>query len=536
MIALTVPSEPTIRQLMTSHYVNQVTSKQKIFTRMLVCALVALFAVTHCWALLSWNALFWDDWTLLTTGANNILRIFKLTGFDLLGTFHVWFSPFGVGAYKVLTLCSLALMSFLVFLILRQYGFDEIQACCVTALFIAAPLNTSKIAAINVPGTLFATVFFLAWVLLLRDLQKPSPLQRLCVLALFSVAFYFPSSLAFFALPVMSVAWHAFHSSRMWSHRFGIFFRRADMLALPFAQFAIFRYFFFKPDASIAAEYHKFGIRSSRLQEAVDRIQADILLDMPWVVKIVLLILPLLLLLRLLKSPTVQKSKTIRSADWCLIVGLSACFFALLPYAAVGRLPVFSDWNSRYHLYLPFGFALVCWGICQYITAHTGWKWLGISAFSVMLLMSVWFSVSSYLEYANDWRKQQQLMDEMQKLSFVNPSDNIVFIDSVNYAKRRFLRHNEYTQMMLRAQPGWHSIALSYSQLIAMGNGSLKNYITKLGGSNKIKAEPLVFGLPSQWRWEDKCVVLKIYEFDGHVQIETANNSSTIVEPCFLAP
>lgn len=512
-------------------------SGKKTVSSLTVFVLLALtFVFTHLWILLSFNSLYWDDWTLLTTDPANILSMFQFTGFELLGAFHMWFSPLGVGAYKILTLFSFALMSFLVFVILREYGFNVVQAGCVTALFIVAPLNTAKIAAINVPGTLFATVFFLAWVLLLRDLRKPLLLQRLCVLALFSVAFYFPSSLAFFALPAMSIAWHAFRSSDHWGHRLGVFFRRTDFLVLPFIQFAIFRYFFFKPDASIAAEYHQFGIRSSRLQEAVDRIQTDFIFDMPWVVRIVIFVLPILVLLRFLKTPPVQKVKIVRFADQCLIIGMCASFFALFAYLAVGRLPVFSDWNSRYHLFLPLGFALVCWSICQYVVAYAQRKWLGVSAFIAISLSCAWFSVSSYFEYADDWRKQQQLLVEMQKLSFVSPTDNIVFMDLVSYAKRRHLRHNEYTQMMLQVQPNWQALALSSSQLNTLGTGSLKRYVGNLGSIENIHANPKLYGLPSRWRWNDRCVVLKIYERDGHVQIGAIEGFDTTLQPCLLNP
>lgn len=517
---------------MQRHLLDHSSGARTVTSRALFVSLATIFVFTHLWILLSFEALYWDDWTLLNSSDSYIRQMFQFTGFDLLGSFHVWFSPFGVGAYKILTLVSLALMSYFAFLILRNYSFSALQAGCVTAFFIVAPLNTAKIAAINVPGTLFATIFFLAWVLLLRDLLKPSLLQRLCVLALFSVAFYFPSSLAFFALPAMSIAWYAFRSNDRWTQRLSMFFRRIDFLVLPFIQFAIFRFFFFKPHASIAAEYQAFGLRTSRLQEAVDRIQADFLIDMPWVIRIILVALPILFLLRFFKRPTDHSGQTIRIVDVTVVIGFSACFFALLPYVAVGRLPIFSDWNSRYHLFLPLGFALICWCICQYVAGYADQKWFGISTFAVMLSLSAAFSVSSYFEYASDWRKQQQLMAAMQKLSFVNPSDNIIFDDSVTYAKRRQLRYNEYTQMMMLAHPDWHGIALSGSQLKIVGSGSLKSYMQSMDKLENIQLKPQNAGLSSQWRWNDSCLVLQVFELDGFVQVKQLKSQSGLVQPC----
>ncbi len=514
--------------------INPANVEQRASLRIVAVALAVVFAATHGWALLSWNALYWDDWSILTSNTAELHRMFKFVGFEMAGKVHSWFVPFGSGAYKVVLLISLALMSACVFLIARSYGLKAEQAGWITALFIVAPLNTSKIAAVNVAAVLLAAIFFLAWVLLIRDLKKPSLLQRIVVLGLFSVAFYLPSSLAFFAMPAMSIAWHAYRSSGNWRQRLGIFFRRADFLLLPFVQFFIFRFFFFKPHASIANEYQKFGIRSSRLQEAVDRIQTDFLLDMPWAVRIVLIALPVLVVLRVTKRPQAQRPEAIGHADTWMFLGLSACFFALLPYLAVGRLPVFSDWNSRYHLFLPVGFALICWSMSQYIAAFSKRTWLGIGTYALILILSAGFSVRSYFEYADDWRKQVQLMAGLQDQKLIKASDNIVIADFVVYAKRRELRYYEYSQMMKRVQPGWHGLALSNAQLQNVGGGSLNRYLGSLGGIENIQANPELFGLSGNWQWNDSCVVLVAFELDDRVQIRQVRDQATVHEPCVL--
>ena len=519
---------------MKSTLINSADIDQRVSLRFVVFLLAIVFAATHGWVLLSWNALFWDDWSILTADADEIRRMFKFVGFDLTGVLHAGLVPLGAGAYKILMLSSLALMSLCVFLIARHHGFKAENAGWITALFIVAPLNTSKIAAINVAAVMFAAIFFVAWALLLRDLQKPSVLKRIGVLVLFSIAFYLPSSLAFFALPAMSIAWHAHRAHPDWSERFVALFKRADFFVLPFVQFAIFRIFFFKPDASIANEYHKFGIRSSRLQEAIDRIQADILFDMPWAVRIVLIVLPFVVLLRLTTCPPAQHVDMVRRADVWIFIGLSACFFALLPYLAVGRLPLFSDWNSRYQLFLPLGFALVCWSMSQYIGVYVQRRWLGISTLALILVLSAEFSVRSYFEYAKDWQKQNQLMAALQELKAITHSDNIVIVDSVVYAKRRVLRYNEYTQMMMRAQPGWSGLALSNNQLLKVADGSLKQYIATLGEIKNIQAEPKLFGLSSNWRWNDSCVVLVAFEINGRIQLRRGHAQTLAQSPCVL--
>lgn len=520
---------------MISTAINSANGEQKASLRIVVVVLAAVFVATHGWALLSWNALYWDDWSILTSNTADIHRMFQFVGFELAGVLHAGLVPLGAGAYKILMLISLALMSACVFLIAKRYGFNAVQAGWITALFIVAPLNTSKIAAVNVAAVMFAAIFFLAWTLLLRDLQKPSVVQRICVLALFSISFYLPSSLAFFAMPAMSIAWHAHRSSHEWRQRFRAFLKRTDFLLLPFIQFAIFRLFFFNPHASIANEYQKFGIRSSRLHEAVDRLQTDFLLDMPWAVRIVIMVLPFLIVLRFIKCPPEQENRTIRRADLWMFIGLTACFFALFPYLAVGRLPVFSDWNSRYHLFLPLGFALTSWSMSQYISAYFQGKWLGIGTSVLMLVLSAGFSVSSYFEYADDWRKQNQLMSAFQEQKFIKPSDNIVVVDAVIYAKRRSLRYNEYTRMMMRAQPDWHGLALSNAQLQSVSGGSLKRYVTALGGIENFQTDPVLFGLSGNWRWIDSCVVLVAIEVEGRVQLRRARNQTAAHQPCQLS-
>ena len=514
---------------------NHLNIESKVSLPTVVLALVLIFAFTHGWVLLSFDALYWDDWSILTSDSGELHRIFKFVGFELSGYLHAWLVPLGAEAYKILMLFSLALMSVCVFLIARRYGLNALQAGLITAMFIVAPLNTSKVASVNVIALLFAAIFFFAWLLLIRELQKPSLSQRVGVLAVFAVAFYLPSSLAFFALPAMSIAWHAYRAQQDWRQRLGTFFKRSDFLLLPFVQFAIFRLYFFKPHASIANEYQKFGIRPSRLQEAVERIQADILIDMPWAVRIVLLMLPLLILLRVTKTPPAAEIDFVQRADIWMFTGFCACFFALLPYLAVGRLPVFSDWNSRYHLFLPLGYALICWSMCLYIASYAKRKWLGVSVYALLLILSAAFSILSYFEYADDWRKQNQLMAALRTQSYIKPEDNIVLVDSITYAKRRVLRYSEYTRMTMRVQPEWHGLALSNAQLQSTGAGSLKRYVQSLGEIDNIEADPQLFGFASNWLWNDNCIVLIASESDGRVQLRRAQHPADTQQPCLLS-
>lgn len=513
---------------------NSVVMMEKIPQRTVILALTCLFAITHAWVLFSFNALYWDDWGILTSDKVVLLRMFKFVGFELSGYLHAWLVPLGAGAYKILMLSSLAAMSAFIYLIARSYKFTALQAGLITAMVIVAPLNTSKVASVNAIALLFAAIFFGAWWLLICELQKPSLLRRIVVLGMFVVAFYLPSSLAFFALPGMSIAWHAYQLGGNWRQRFITLLKRADFLLLPFIQFAIFRLFFFKPHASIADEYQRFGARPSRLQEAFERIQTDILLDMPWAVRILLVLLPLVLLLRIFRKFHASRSEAVRQADVWMFVGLCACFFALFPYLAVGRLPVFSDWNSRYHLFLPLGYALVCWSICLYVSSYSNRQWLGALVYAALLVLSAGFSIQTYFEYADDWRKQNQLMAALKAQSYIKPTDNLVLVDSINYAKRRGLRYNEYTQMMVRVQPGWNGLALSNAQLQSVGGGNLKRYVELLGGVDSIQADPKLFGFASGWRWNDSCIVLIAFEIEGRVQLQRALSPADRQQPCVL--
>ena len=154
--------------------INSANVEQRVSLRIVVFALAIVFAATHGWALLSWNALFWDDWSILTSNTDEIRRMFKFVGFDLAGVLHAGLVPLGAGVYKILMLSSLALMSFCVFLIAQHYGFKAVHAGWITALFIVAPLNTSKIAAVNVAAVMFAAIFF-ALVISLVNIALPRP-------------------------------------------------------------------------------------------------------------------------------------------------------------------------------------------------------------------------------------------------------------------------------------------------------------------------------------------------------------------------
>ncbi len=377
------------------------------------------------------DAMFWDDWILFSHAPEQLPDLFAQTGYPLTGHLHALLVPFGPVAYKILLVgCSVA-SGLAVWSATHRLGFGAGVAWCLGAFMVALPINPAKIAAINTMGLVHVAALFIAWATWTRGGS------RLWIYPLLVLAFYYPATLVLYGLLwcINLARAHASGLGATWA----LCRRFADLLAFPFVFFAVQRLFFFSPNPDVAKGYHQFGLKLDRSTEIGPRLLNQGLLELPWVFAVIAVALCI--------GAVIHRAHRVDFGDWSawpklLALGLMASAAALLPFVAVGRLPVFTDWNARYHVLLPFGASLVAVAALRQLRHKTAWV---VALGGLLLGLSLHQNWRYHAEYEADWRQQQQVQSLLKSLTH---QGHIVIDDRLRYARQRQIRPYEYAAMM----------------------------------------------------------------------------------------
>lgn len=404
--------------------------------------LAAFYVLMHGGILLIPGAVFWDDWVLYHTAPATIAEMFEDAGamFNAVTYLHHALLGLGMWSYKVLTFGLWFATGLLLNRILaRTRLFPDGARLAVVLLFLVLPFNAARVAAINFPYTLTTFFFFLAWYLMDR--------QRIAALALFTLGFFTPSLLMFYALPILDAAYRGgYLRSVREMLRFGV--RRLDFLLLPFLFFAV-RQWSFAPSGTYAGYQSNYSLRNilpSARAQWVDALDLPLRLD----TLLFLALLPLvwMLLARAASSrPDDGRVTAPRLATWAAL-GVAAFLLGAVPYWILGLPPSFTEWASRHQLLLPLGTALLLVAAVWALPVR-----LRTAAMAVALAGSLSFGIGTSYAFWVDWQKQQVLIELFRRDPAIAKADFIVFVDRTRYlnAIARYYRFYEWNGLLVEA-------------------------------------------------------------------------------------
>lgn len=368
--------------------------------RMLIPYLLA-FGLVLCFM----DAIYWDDWTLFNVDENVILETFKDAGaiFNWSGYFHVAMLKVGPPLYRLMVLVFGYLCGVLLWQLLRTFRESTSEErFWIALLFLVLPFNPARFALINAPYILCLFLFFLAWYLFIF---KRGLFFKCLTLTLFLLSFNTNSLLVFYLLPMMHAAW--LNSEQKWKSviRFGT----TNVL---FVIAPIFFFWFktqFYPPHGLYAGYN--GISFKLLYLA--------LLPLP------VIVLGFYLARRHFKGEW-------QTNRWFLFVisGLFTLWLAALPYLVTGKLPTFTDWDSRHQLLLPLGGALLLVGAGLFFGSV-------VRFCRIASIVSVIFCAYFMATLALDWRKQKEVIKLFAQSQDVKAASTIVVVDTST-------RHNAF--------------------------------------------------------------------------------------------
>lgn len=391
-------------------------------------SLLVLYVIAHGGIVLVLNAVYWDDWTVRATNIVGMLKRFESTGsmFNLRGYLHFAMLSAGPWLYKIATLVLMFFAGLLLWKIIERHDWINIDArYTIVLLFLVLPFYNARVALIDFPYTLQYFLFFLAWYLLGKN--------RLLSLGLFFLSFETNSMLVFYSLPIAEWYFRGGNTLNLKSAcAWGL--RRIDYMVWPFAYWFI-KITYFKAFGPNEGYNENYGLRNFLMAPLVmgnDLMHLD--------VSIVLLVVAILLSLPYLKSIHFDDNEPHRKL---LLLGVVAFACSVIPYWLVGAFPTFSTWLSRHQLLMPLGIALqITWLLGRFPQQSRQ------MIFALIIATSIAVNVKAYIDFYQDWRKQEELVLLMSQNHQIREASLVIFDDHTKNIQNRTYRFYEWNGLM----------------------------------------------------------------------------------------
>ena len=404
------------------------------FSKIQLFQVVLLYSVAHIGIFFSLNGYFWDDYTLVGTPDFEILQLFREAGtfLNLTGWLHVNLLKFGPWVYKFLTFFLFLFSGLLLNTILIKYdkNYNEKYRLYFVIIFLLFPFYLVKPALIMMPYTVSLFLFFLAWSFIDR--------ARLFALILFFLSFNVQSFLVFFLVPFLELYYRKFSDNLTIKTFIEFSLRHLFYILLPFVFFGI-KIFYFRPFGNYSGYNENFSLIN--LFSAPYQMLISFFSTFYSYLAIIFIIVCVFYVFGInFKLPFIREQRKNLFLGFFLI--LLACF----PYWIIGLAPTFYEWSSRHLLLVPLGVSLL---VSAFIfSTHVRIrKYL----FTVVVAISIFINLKTYIEFYLDWDKQNQLV-----LLFHNDSNiknrNLFFItdNTINAIERKY-RYYEWNGLFSRS-------------------------------------------------------------------------------------
>jgi hypothetical protein len=447
------------------------------------------------WPFLAPESLFWDDWLQL---ANDPLQVYQDNGLPWVGHLIAGLMVAGPWAVKAVTLAATVVTTVAVFHIAgRGLGLSRMQQFLVAVISMVLPLNAAH-GSVGVLAlyTISLALFAVAWWILTSTAPTapPSHLRAAGATALFFMSFTTASLLVFIAVPAIHFCFlYRNRAKALWAGVLALALRYWYLPLAPVA-FWVLRQTWFAPSATYAS-YNRLRLPDSWTSP----VGAGLILCVLTIAALGVVLLwsasrrpPARLGWLALVIATISAGGFTIFTAWTMgqfglrsgvvlaalafatlalawravigaaelatavlpLVGLGLMATGMVPYLLVGKIPAFDDWHSRHQLLLPWGMALLIVSAAAPMLGRRLPRTAPMVAIAVAV-MAVG-SASAPVELAADWRKQEQVIAELDAHREISEFTTVEFRDDAsqwNFADRRY-RFYEYTAFLRAAFGG----------------------------------------------------------------------------------
>ena len=133
---------------------------QNLRTHLIWSAVLGLLCFLAFGFSLTYPGIYWDDWVTFFVSKEGLMRTYVTAGFPLTGYFHLSMRELGPIGYRFAVLASSLAIALLFYATVVELKSTSLKnARILSALFLLAPLNTSRWTAINTPAMIFTLIF-----------------------------------------------------------------------------------------------------------------------------------------------------------------------------------------------------------------------------------------------------------------------------------------------------------------------------------------------------------------------------------------
>ena len=436
-----------------------------------------LYALSHGFILVVWNALFWDDWISYSNGAEGIRQLQSECVrwcIPLRALAEAQLISVGPWAMRGLSFIFWPAITFFLYEFLKRTTWlSKTETSLVSLFFLLMPLNGARIALI-INYYLFSLLLFAlgAWMIL-----SPRVLVRLIsVLPLFWSMF--TSSLQLFAFVLTAVL-----VVRLIQKLDAL--NQAHLIIVTMVTLSPFVHRYILPSLFESMIISSDGYNSIKLEFLARALLFTLVLFIP-------------LFFILIQART---NKSIPRENILFCLGFALVGIGTFPYLAVGHfvslsdwilpfLPDESDWNSRHQLLQAFGIAFVLLAVASMFGARKR------SFIICTVAVSVGLNFFTYSGYYLDAMKQREFISTVHTMAeqLTGVSAVVIADESLRFnARGRLIRTYEWTAMLERAtnfaievddgeMKNCEVVAATKMLTIAAANGRLKSLLTGSAG------------------------------------------------------
>lgn len=412
-----------------------------------IIRLFLLYLLSNLFLLLNFQGIYWDDWALVTQSSQTIKDIFDKNGFIFIAYLHLFLKKIGNGIYIYRLLMFFAYFSAgisLFYILQRIKYFDKKTAFYIALLFLLAPVNNARIALINTPVVLMLALFYFAFFLLTRYLDRDKNIaNRVTILLLFFTSFILESLLVFYAIVLFYILYDLYQKDDQALIK-NFIIRYFDFISLPVV-FFLLKNLFFKPHGNytnynaLNSDYSttlKLTFESfassfySPIALAFVTAKAHLILTISFLIVTIVVLKKAPIYFKLNLRSVKQTNKLNASNTLILLLmGIILFVLAVFPYCAVGKLPETGNWNSRHQILVPLGMAFILYFFILF-TAKIDKGIANALMYGIVAIFIVQGFVGYYL-YQMDWFYQCSLLKQFESSDIFKNNTTFVVKDNL---------------------------------------------------------------------------------------------------------
>lgn len=366
---------------------------------------------------------FWDGWWLYTTSGPTRYEIYAEPGHAWTWWLQLplwWLGPHPLQARAAIALVYLAIALAIDASLKRLPGVPPGMRAGIVVVAAVLPLNGSRIALSHLMHGLPHLAFWLACAAFVRHLTGGDWRWRPLAAVGFFLSFHSPSHLPLLVLPGAALLWLRWVPGPWW-RQWRLALQVPEFFLVPVA-FLVWRATFGAPDPALYADYNPIkpgallpGLAlslwylPSLLGQLLGRL-GQAVADAPVFFLLYWGLATWFLARRQVWSQALVTGSPAR-AGVVLVIGAAASLVALWPYVTVGKVPHFTNWDSRHQLPLAFGAAVCLWAGIALVARWLAWSpRAAVTALAGVVAASVLAVQVDQVAFHRDWVKQAAFM------------------------------------------------------------------------------------------------------------------------------